>query len=396
MANTYQNICGVIALIIHYIFRLTPAWPKSAPLSYNVMGSSLVGLQAGVFEKFGEVKFSVIGPPTEQIQALLKTLALPDDRLVRLGKNPFADIQPDAMVFIFEAPAYLDETAVLEIMRMLSQNRENTYHLETGNGRELQIYVLNGESAQTFSASKTIKLPLRDMIPVDTPLDFHNLSEHIRKSIIIKHVENGIVIKNPCTVSIDGDVILDRGVIIEPGTILRGHTKIGRGSLIGPDTVIESCKIGNNCTIVNSTINLSTLDNNVRVGPYAHILPGCRLCNDTVVGSFVELKNVRIDEGSLVTQLSYIGDAEVGKNVNIGGGVVTANFNGVSKHMTQVEDNAFIGCNSVLIAPVSIGEGSVVSAGSTITNDVPPHALATARSRQKNKEEWALDRTRNL
>jgi len=387
---------GVIILTIHYVFRLTPAWPKLAPLSNNVMGSSLVHLQASVFERFGDVKISVIGSLAEQqIQGFLKTLDIPDCKIMQLGKNPFANIDPDAIVFIFEAPAYLDEIAVLKIMDLLAQERKSVYHLQLENRRQLQIYALSGKSAQTFSAQDAEELPLNDVMPVDTLLDFHNLRESVRKKIILKHIEKGVIIKNPDTISIDGDVIIDNGVVIEPGTVLTGHTRIGCSSRIGPNAVIDSCKVGSSCTIINSTLSLSILDNNVRVGPYAHIRPDCHLCDNTVIGSFVELKNAKIDEGSFVTQLSYIGDSEVGKHVNIGCGVITANFNGVSKHMTQIEDNAFVGCNSVLVAPVSIGAGSIVSAGSAITNDVPPYALAIARSRQMNKEEWALDRARN-
>ena len=382
-------------MTIHYIFRLTPAWPKTVSLSDTIMDRSLIQLQTGVFERFGEVSISVSGPPTEQIQGLLGTLNLPDGKVAHLGQNPFADVRPDDMVFIFEAPAYLDEGAVLEIMGLFARANNNVYHIQMENGRPLQIYVLKGEAVQSFAESKTVPLPVRGVRPADTPLDFHYLREYVRESIILRHVENGVIIKNPGTVSIGGNVIIEKGAVIEPGTVLKGQTNIGSKTRVGPNTDIYSCKIGEGCTITKSTLSLSTLENGVRVGPYAHIRPGCHLSDKTMAGSFTELKNAKVGAGSIVAHLSYIGDAEVGRHVNVGCGSVTANFDGVSKHVTRIGDDAFLGCNSVLIAPVTVGEGSVVSAGSTVTADVPPFALAIARSRQINKEDWALDRERN-
>lgn len=355
----------------------------------------MVNLQTKVFERFGDVKISVQGPPTEQIQEILKTLDLPDNKFAKLGENPFSDIQPDDMAFMFEAPAYLGEFAMLEIMGAFAQRNKSSYHLQLANGRPLQIYALSGRSTSSFIAKEAVPLSVSNILPIDTLADFHNLREHVRKNIVLNHVENGISVKTPETVSIDQTVIIGEGTVIEQGTVIKGHTEIGRNSTIGPYTVIESCKIGDDCTVINSTLNLSTLENNVRVGPYANIRPGCRLCNDSVAGSFVELKNAQIGEKTYIPHLSYVGDAELGKHINIGCGSVTANFNGVTKNMTQIEDNAFIGCNSVLIAPVNVGEGSIVSAGSVVTDDVPPHSLAVARSRQINKEDWALDRAKN-
>jgi len=137
------------------------------------------------------------------------------------------------------------------------------------------------------------------------------------------------------------------------------------------------------------------LEDRVRVGPYAHIRGGCRLRAGAFIGAFVELKNADVGANSFVAHLTYIGDADIGGHVNVGCGCATANFDGISKHRTLVGDDAFIGCNSVLVAPVSVGEGSVVAAGSVVTEDVPPEALAIARSRQVVKEDWAKDREKN-
>lgn len=359
------------------------------------MGISLVNLQTKVFDRFGDVKISVQGPPTEQIQEILKTLDLPEDKFAKLGENPFTGINSGDMVFLFEAPAYLGEVAMLEIMGAFAQKGKSAYHLQLSNGRPLQIYALDGRSTSKFIAKEATPLSVSNILPIDTLTDFHNLREHIRKDIILNHVENGISIKNPDTVSIDQTVTIGEGTVIEPGTIIKGHTEIGRNTQIGPYTVIESCKIGDDCMVVNSTLNLSALENNVRIGPYANIRPGCHLGNDVIAGSFVELKNAQIGEKTSIPHLSYVGDAELGKHINVGCGCVTANFNGVTKHITQIEDNAFVGCNSVLVAPVNVGASSIIAAGSVVTDDVPSHSLAVARSRQINKEDWALDRAKN-
>jgi UDP-N-acetylglucosamine diphosphorylase/glucosamine-1-phosphate N-acetyltransferase len=304
------------------------------------------------------------------------------------------DVEPNSIVFVFGSPAYINEAAMLYIIGLLPQNDEAAYHLHN-NGRALQVYVFNGEHAGAFMANKAAALSVREITSLDSPLDFHNLTEHIRNVIVQKHVERGIIIKSPCTVRIDKTVHIEEDVVIESGTILKGSTVIGRGSHIGPHSVINNCKIGAGCTVVNSTLTSSVLGDNVRTGPYTNIRPNCKIGDNAIIGSFVELKNAVIGEGTFVPHLGYIGDAEVGSHVNFGCGCVTANFDGVSKHTAKIEDNAFIGCNSVLVSPVTVGDGAVVAAGSVITDDVPPDALALARSRQLNKENWALDRERN-
>ncbi|MCL1820086.1 MAG: hypothetical protein FWG36_05450 [Oscillospiraceae bacterium] len=205
----------------------------------------------------------------------------------------------------------------------------------------------------------------------------------------------GVTIKNPGTVSIDASVKIGAGTVIEQGTVLNGNTVIGENCRIGPYAVIEDCIIGNNCKIINSTLENSALRDNVRVGPYAHIRAGCRLDNGAFVGAFTELKNTELGAGSLIPHLSYVGDAEVGAHVNIGCGCITANFSGVEKHKTAIGNDAFIGCNSVMVAPVNVGAGAVVGAGSVITEDVPQDALAIARAKQSIKEDWANGREKN-
>lgn len=209
-----------------------------------------------------------------------------------------------------------------------------------------------------------------------------------RLDIISKHTENGVNI--PCY---DG-VIIDEGVTIAPSTtilpntILTGSVSIGAGCVIGPGSYVSDSVIGDNTRLNNTQVFSSQLGCGVTAGPYAHVRPGCVIADNVHIGNFVEIKNSEIDEGSKLPHLLYIGDSDVGRDVNFGCGCVTVNYNGRIKSRTTVKDGAFIGCNTNLVAPVTIGENAFTAAGSTITEDVPDNALGIARSRQYNKENW--------
>src|SRR5699024_8787625 len=178
-------------------------------------------------------------------------------------------------------------------------------------------------------------------------------------------------------------------VIIHPGTRLFGSTVVKEGAEIGPYTDITDCTVGERTIIQQSVVENSAAGKDVKVGPYAHIRPESDVLDDTKIGNFVEVKKSTIGHGSKVPHLSYIGDAAIGRNVNVGCGTITVNYDGVKKHQTIIEDDAFVGCNANLIAPVSIGKGSLIAAGSTITKDVPEDALSVARGRQRSEEGYA-------
>jgi bifunctional UDP-N-acetylglucosamine pyrophosphorylase/glucosamine-1-phosphate N-acetyltransferase len=168
--------------------------------------------------------------------------------------------------------------------------------------------------------------------------------------------------------------------------MIYGHSTIGEDCQIGPNTEILDSEIGNNTVIKQSVVHNSQIGNNGAVGPFAHIRPESNIGNDVRIGNFVETKKVSFGNGSKASHLSYIGDAEVGENVNLGCGSITVNYDGKKKYLTKIEDNVFVGCNSNLIAPVTIKKGSYVAAGSTITDNVPENTLSIARARQVNKE----------
>ncbi|WP_226647412.1 bifunctional UDP-N-acetylglucosamine diphosphorylase/glucosamine-1-phosphate N-acetyltransferase GlmU [Mesobacillus subterraneus] len=202
------------------------------------------------------------------------------------------------------------------------------------------------------------------------------------------HMRNGVSIIDPDNTYIGPDVKVGQDTVIFPGTTLSGGTIIGSDCQIGPNTEISNCEIGNNTVIRQSAAFDSKIGSEVNIGPFAHIRPDSDIHDEVKIGNFVEIKKAVFGKGSKASHLSYIGDAEVGADVNIGCGSITVNYDGKNKFLTKIEDGVFIGCNSNLVAPVTIGKGAYVAAGSTITEDVPGEALALARARQVNKEDY--------
>jgi bifunctional UDP-N-acetylglucosamine pyrophosphorylase / glucosamine-1-phosphate N-acetyltransferase len=210
----------------------------------------------------------------------------------------------------------------------------------------------------------------------------------MKKRINEFHMRNGVSIIDPDNTYIGPDVAIGQDTVIFPGTTLSGSTVIGSECQIGPNTEISSCEIGNNTVIRQSAAFDSKIGSEVNIGPFAHIRPASDIHDEVKIGNFVEIKKAVFGKGSKASHLSYIGDAEVGADVNIGCGSITVNYDGKNKFLTKIEDGVFIGCNSNLVAPVKIGKGAYVAAGSTITEDVPGEALAVARARQVNKEDY--------
>lgn len=207
----------------------------------------------------------------------------------------------------------------------------------------------------------------------------------IKNKINRKHMENGVILLDPSSVYIDSDVEIGLGTIIYPGVILENKTVIGENCIIGPNTRIINSTVKNNVTIDSSKVIESFINDNTSVGPFAYLRPGTKLGKNVKIGDFVELKNSSVDDGSKASHLAYIGDAEIGKDVNIGCAVVFVNYDGKNKNKTIIKDGAFIGSNSNLVAPVTIEESAYIACGSTITDDVEKDALAIARARQVNK-----------
>ncbi|KKB35292.1 bifunctional UDP-N-acetylglucosamine diphosphorylase/glucosamine-1-phosphate N-acetyltransferase GlmU [Bacillus thermotolerans] len=210
----------------------------------------------------------------------------------------------------------------------------------------------------------------------------------MRRRINEQHMRNGVTIISPENTFIGPDVSIGSDTVIHPGTVLKGRTVIGSECEIGPNSEIDNCQIGDETVVRHSVAADSEVGSRVAIGPFAHIRPASAIGDEAKIGNFVEVKKTTFGKGSKASHLSYIGDAEVGSGVNLGCGSITVNYDGKNKALTKIEDDAFIGCNSNLIAPVTIGKGAYVAAGSTITDDVPGNALSVARARQVNKENY--------
>lgn len=215
------------------------------------------------------------------------------------------------------------------------------------------------------------------------------LNDIARMKVIFKHLEAGVELISTDAVTISPDVKIAPGAKILPGSMLMGKTIIGRDSVIGPNTRLLNVTVGERSTLDNVVATDSRVGSDAKIGPFVQLRSGSVIADKAHIGNFVEIKNSAIGKGSSVSHLTYIGDSDVGKNVNFGCGTVTVNYDGSVKSRCEIGDNAFIGCNTNLVAPVKIGEAAYTAAGSTITKDVPDGALAIERGTQVIKEDYA-------
>lgn len=237
--------------------------------------------------------------------------------------------------------------------------------------------------------------PIADVRQTEGANDRAQLAElgrELNTRIVERWMREGVTVMDPATTWIDADVVLAPDVVLLPGTQLLGATVVGEDAVIGPDSTLKDCEIGAGARIVRVHAELAVVGEQADVGPFSYLRPGTRLGAGGKIGGFVETKNADIGAGAKVPHLSYVGDAVVGEAANIACGVITVNYDGTTKSTTTIEDGAFVGCDTMLIAPVTVGAGSYVAAGSTITDDVPADALAIARARQTVKEGWAARR----
>jgi bifunctional UDP-N-acetylglucosamine pyrophosphorylase/glucosamine-1-phosphate N-acetyltransferase len=210
-----------------------------------------------------------------------------------------------------------------------------------------------------------------DTAPPTDPVDHIRAQLEQRLADCARHAAAGVVIVDPATTYIAPEVRIASGAVIEPNTTITGATTIGRHSRIGPNTVLREAQIGERCVIFASVVEDSRMDDDSDIGPYSHLRGGAHVEAGVHLGNFVEIKSSRIGRGSKAGHFSYIGDADVGEDVNIGAGTVTCNYDGKAKHRTIIEDGAFIGSDTMLVAPVRIGRRATTGAGSVVNHDVP-------------------------
>ncbi|MFO7983880.1 MAG: bifunctional UDP-N-acetylglucosamine diphosphorylase/glucosamine-1-phosphate N-acetyltransferase GlmU [Desulfuromonadales bacterium] len=229
----------------------------------------------------------------------------------------------------------------------------------------------------------------REVMGINDRVQLAEATAIMRERINAEWMRRGVTLVDPETTYIEANVTLDPDTIIEPGVHLRGSTSIGQGGRIEPGVVVTDCSIGDRVHLkTGSVLNGAKVGDGTDIGPMAHLRPGTVLDGENKIGNFVETKKATFGRGSKASHLTYIGDAEVGSGVNIGCGTITCNYDGVNKHRTVIEDEVFVGSDTQFVAPVRIGKGALIGAGSTITRDVPPEALALSRAEQKVIEGW--------
>jgi bifunctional UDP-N-acetylglucosamine pyrophosphorylase/glucosamine-1-phosphate N-acetyltransferase len=224
---------------------------------------------------------------------------------------------------------------------------------------------------------------------VNTRVDLAQVTAQARRQILERHMLAGVTIVDPASTWIDAEVEIAADATIEPGTTLRGRTAIGGDSIVGPHSTVIDSQIGEQARVVTSYLDGAAVGDLVSVGPFAHLRPGAALAQRAKAGSFVEIKNSQIGEGAKVPHLSYVGDAELGADANIGAGAITANYDGTRKNRTKIGQGARISVNTSLVAPVTVGDDAYTGAGAVVRKDVPPGALAVSKHEQRNIEGYA-------
>lgn len=261
-------------------------------------------------------------------------------------------------------------------------------HLQANNAQK--EYYLTDAVTQVGKVMAVDVQDYQEILGINDRLQLAAANDIFQRRIHAKWLLAGVTLIDPASITIDETVELQPDVIIEPQTHLRGKTVIKSGSRIGPGSLIENSDLGENVTVLYSVVTDSIIQDNTRIGPYAHLRGHANVGVGCRIGNFVELKNTQLGDRTNVSHLSYLGDTTAGTQVNVGAGTITANYDGVNKHRTIIGDRTKTGSNSVLVAPITIGNDVYIAAGSTVTKDVADDALVIARSRQVVKPGWKM------
>jgi bifunctional UDP-N-acetylglucosamine pyrophosphorylase / glucosamine-1-phosphate N-acetyltransferase len=327
--------------------------------------------------------------------AVLLTIELDDPtgygRIVR-------DVGGDVSSIVEEADASSQERAIREVnvgmyrfARGLLADAVTRLDEDNAQGEQYLtdvVGILVGDGRRV----RPVGVPAEDVLGVNDRVELARAGRILRIRVLEDLMRSGVTVIDPETTYVQSGVTVGRDSVLLPGTILEGSTRIGSGATVGPWTRIVDSTVGDGSVIAQAVVLEAEIGDEVSVGPFAYIRPGTRIAAGAKVGTYVELKKSTLGEGSKVPHLSYVGDATIGRNVNVGAGTITVNYDGTDKHETTIEDGAFIGSDTMLIAPIRVGKGAYTGAGSTITTDVPDDALGVERSDQRNIEGWAKRR----
>jgi bifunctional UDP-N-acetylglucosamine pyrophosphorylase/glucosamine-1-phosphate N-acetyltransferase len=263
-----------------------------------------------------------------------------------------------------------------------SNNAQNEYYLTD----LVAVAVAEQRGCAAVVADDT-----QEIMGVNDRAQLAQAARLLRERINTRLMQDGVTLIDPDCTYIDAGVVIGADTEIWPGCVVRGKTVIGKGCLLESNVQVCDCTLGNKVHLKSgSVLAEAVLHSDVAVGPMAHLRPGTVLHDQVKIGNFVETKKAVLGEGSKASHLTYLGDAEIGREVNVGCGTITCNYDGVNKHRTVIGDNVFVGSDVQLVAPVTVGRGALIAAGTTVTRDVPPDSLAIARTPQVNKEGWCL------
>lgn len=306
-----------------------------------------------------------------------------DGNVIKIVEDKDATEEERGIHEINSAMYVMDIPKLKKALTMITNNNaQGEYYLTDA----VEIIKEMGGKIGAFTASP------EEIMGVNSRVQLFEAERVMKRRINYRHMENGVTIIDPETTYIGANVEIAPDTVIFPGCVIEGKTVIGSDCEIGPNCRIVDSQIGDGCNIMYSVVLSSKLGNDIKVGPFAQIRPESVIHDKVKIGDFVEIKKSVIGEGTKVPHLTYVGDAELGKNVNMGCGSITVNYDGKQKHKTIIGDNVFVGCNVNLVSPVKIGDNAYIAAGSTITEDVPEGALAIARNRQTNKEGWVQEK----
>ena len=326
----------------------------------------------------------------------VKTTSSPVGFLTALVEDPFGYGRivknNEEIKIVEEKDCSEDEKAINEINSGIYCFKtefliENIDNLNTQNAQgEFYLTDLIGIANNQKQDIVIVQVDEDSIKGINSMSQLNEVEDIMQKKLIEGFMEQGVYFQDPTSTYIDADVTISSGTKVLANTHLTGSTSIDENCTIGPNAQINDSSIGKNSKVVNSVVDQSTIHENGNIGPFAHIRPGSELGEGVKVGSFAETKKSKIGKGSKVPHLAYVGDAELGENVNFSAGAITVNYDGKEKHKTDIKDGAFIGSDVMLVAPVTIGEESMIGAGSVITKDVPSKALGIERNNQKNVE----------
>tara|TARA_Y100001968_G_scaffold187355_1_gene171774 strand:- start:46116 stop:47480 length:1365 start_codon:yes stop_codon:yes gene_type:complete len=257
----------------------------------------------------------------------------------------------------------------------------------SSNNSQNEIYLTDAVTQITKAIHLEVDDP-NEVNGINNRLQMANCEKLLQKNLRDHWMQEGVTFIDPESCTLSEECNFGHDVVIEPQTHLRGSCEIGHKCRLGPGSLIQNSVLGENVTVIQSVLNDVKIKNHVTVGPFAHLRPGAEISNYCKIGNFVEIKKSVIGEMSNVSHLSYIGDSDLGRKVNIGAGTITANFDGINKHKTIIGDNSKTGANSALVAPITIGTNVTIGAGSTISKNVPNNALAIERGNQTVQENW--------